>query len=193
MMKDELLKKPVSLDVALAAAAAAGITAGVIISLGMDDFTLADLGGVEQKLALAGEGNWFGVFLSSFSGAGIFLCAIFLCGFCAVAQPFEIALAAFRGLGLGICVRGVYLAQNVFLSMATFLPFAILSTWVLTVSAREAFRLSMKYLSLSTTNENRLGIRSDIRDYTARFMIYALLLAALAMADAFLAGFLSRL
>lgn len=190
-MKEDLLRKPMSLDIALAASTAAGVTAGVIISLGIDEATLIELGGVGQKLGLAAEGNWLGVFLGTFSGAAVMLCAVFLCGFCAIAQPFEIALAAFRGLGLGVCVRGIYLGDSVFKSMAAFLPFAALSTWVLIVAAREAFRLSMKYLRLSTTNENRLGIRSEIGEYTAKFLIYTVILAVLSMGDAFLAGLLS--
>lgn len=192
-MKDELLIKHASLDITLAVATVVGVTAGVLLSFKMEEDTLIGLGGVAEKLYLAADGNWFAVFLNSFLGAAVFLCAVFLCGFCAVAQPFEIALAAFRGLGLGICIRGIYLSQNILVSMAAFMPFAILSTWVLTASSKEAFSLSMKYLSLSVTNENRLGIRSDIRDYTARFMIYAALLAALAMIDTFVARFICRL
>lgn len=187
-MKEDLLRtKAMSLDIALGVSAAVGITAGVILSLNMDTSALISLCGTEQKLALAAEGEWLQVFLSSFIGVGAMLFAAFFLGFCALSQPVELLLVAFRGLGLGVCVRGVYLTTNVMISMAAFLPYAILSTGVLVLAVKEAFGLSMRYLGISATTENRLGIKNEIRDYTAKFMIYTLLLAALAMADAFLA------
>lgn len=187
-MKEDLLKtKAMSLDIALGISAAVGVTAGVILSLNMDAAMLISLCGAEQKLALAAQGEWFQVFLSSFIGVGAMLLAAFFLGFCALSQPVELLLVAFRGLGLGVCVRGVYLSANVMSSMAAFLPYAILSTGVLVLALKESFGLSMHYLRMSTTTENRLGIKNEIRDYTAKFMIYAMLLAALAMADAFLA------
>ena len=187
-MKEDLLKtKAMSLDIALGISAAVGVTAGVILSLNMDADVLTSICGAEQKLSLAAQGEWLQVFLSSFLGVGAMLLAAFFLGFCALSQPVELLLVAFRGLGLGVCVRGVYLTTNVMTSMAAFLPYAILSTGVLVLAAKEAFGLSMQYLRLSATTENRLGIKNEIRDYTAKFMIYTLLLAALAMADAFLA------
>ena len=187
-MKEDLLKtKAMSLDIALGISAAVGVTAGVILSLNMDAAALVNLCGTEQKLSFAAQGEWLQVFLSSFIGVGAMVLAAFFLGFCALSQPVELLLVAFRGLGLGVCVRGVYLSTNVMTSMAAFLPYAILSTGVLVLAAKEAFGLSMQYLRLSATTENRLGIKNEIRDYTAKFMIYTLMLAALAMADAFLA------
>ena len=191
MNEAKLGRRTMSLDIALAVFSAIGVTAGVIISLGFDEAALISLSGVPKKLELAASGSWLGVFLGTFPGALLMLAAAFFCGFCAVSQPIELLLAAFRGLGLGVCVRGIYLSDSILKSMAAFLPFAILSTGVLILGIREAFRLSMRYFSLSTTNENRLGILNEIRDYTARFLIYALMLAALSMADAFLAGVIS--
>lgn len=186
-MKEDLLKtKSVSLPIALAMAAAVGITAGVILSLNMDGVTLVSLCGTENKLSLAGSGQWLNVFLGSFLGIAALILASFILGFSAIGQPAELLIVAFRGLGLGVCVRGVYLSGDVIRSMAAFLPYAILSTGVLMLSAKEAFCLSMRYLNISTTAENRLGLKNEVRDYTARFTVYIILLAALAMADALL-------
>lgn len=188
-MKSEAALRPrFNLDIALAALTAAGITAGVFLSLGMDDSMLSELCGVAGKLSLAASGGGAKIFFGSFCGVGAILVAAFFCGFCAVAQPIELFLAAFRGLGLGICVRGIYFEENIFAAMAAFLPFAVLSTGVLILSEREAFRLSMRYFALSSTDENRLGIKNEIHDYTARFLIYALLLAILSALDSLIAG-----
>ena len=183
-MKDISRNRQISLDVVLAAAVAVGVTAGVILSLGMDEQTLIELGGAGRKLEIALSWEWIRLFINSLSGTAALLCAVFLCGFSAVAQPAEIFIAAFRGLGLGICVRGIYLGGDVVRSMAVFLPFAVLSTWVIIASIKEAFSLSGRYLALSVTDENRLGIRSRIHDYAVKFLMLALLLAALSAIDA---------
>lgn len=190
MNEETLRPRAVNLDIALAVSAAVGVTAGVILSINMDEPVLVSLSGVPQKLALAASGGWLRIFISSFAGAGLLLLAAFLMGFCALAQPAELLLTAFRGLGLGVCVRGVYLGDGVFKSLAAFLPYAVLSTGVLVLGAKEAFRLSMRYLSLSVTAENRLGIKNEIRDYTVKFLILAVLLAVFAMGDALLAKLL---
>lgn len=191
-MSERILRhKSMNIGVAFAVSAAIGVTAGVILSLNLDDAMLINLSGTEQKLAVAAEGHWIKVFLSSFVGAGILLLTEFFFGFSAVSQPLELLLIGFRGLGLGVCVRGVYLCGEVLKSMAVFLPFAVLSTWLLILGAKEAFFLSMRYLNLSSTTENRLGIKTEIHDYTTKFMILTILLAALAMADALLARLIS--
>lgn len=192
-MKEGILRpKSINIDIAFALSTAVGITAGVILSLNLEDSALISLSGTQQKLSLAAQGGWLRVFFSSFVGVGVLLLAAFLFGFSAVSQPLELLLVAFRGVGLGICVRGVYLGGEVLRSMAVFLPYAVLSTGLLLIGAKEAFFLSMRYLHLSSTTENRLGIKTEIHDYTTKFMILAILLAALAMADAFFAGVMCR-
>lgn len=185
--------KPLSLELILALAAAVGVTAGVIFSLGMPKETLAALSGVDEKLALSASGAWHSVFLRSFAGPGMLLSAAFLLGFSALGQPFEILLAAFRGLGLGLCVRGVYLSGSLPEALLAFLPYALLSTGILILGCRESFRLSVMYLKMSLSSENRLGMKNEIRSYAVRFLIYMLLLAISALSDAALTGALCRM
>ena len=185
--------KPMSAEITLGLSAAVGVTAGVIISLNIPQPTLISLCGISQKLELAAGGSLFEVFLRSFSGIALLQLAAYFLGFCALGQPFEILLTAFRGLGLGLCVRGAYLNENLLLSLAAFLPYAVASTGVLLLCCKDALGLSNKYLRLSMTAENRLGMKKDVRDYTVRFLIYYLASTAFAFADAYLAGALSRL
>ena len=50
----------------------------------------------------AAGGDWVSAFFSYFIGSAAFVTAAFLMGFCAVSQPFELALVAFMGMGLGV-------------------------------------------------------------------------------------------
>ncbi len=176
------------LDTMLGVSAAVGVTAGVILSLGMGNAELALACGIDQKLGLAASGDRLGVFLRSFFGVWILLAAAFFLGFSALGHPFELLLPAFRGMGLGLCVRGVYLSQNVLGSMCAFLPYAVLSTGVLFLMLRQSCAMSLRYLRLSATNGNGLGVKNEVREYILRFMIYTAILAAFSAADAYLAG-----
>lgn len=192
-MKEDMLKqRSGTLDVVLFISLIAGITAGVLISLRLDGNMLISLSGTEKKLSMAGAGKLLIIALRSFGGTGILLCAAFLLGFSALSQPLEILLSAFRGLGLGLCVRGVYLGGNVARSLSAFLPFSVLSTALLILTLREAFGMSSRYLSLSLTSENRLGIRNELRDYICKFLIYTVLLAILSLTDSVWAGYLGK-
>lgn len=193
-MNDGVMQKSsMNIDIAFALAAVVGVTLGVILSINLDEDMLIRLSGTQEKLALAANGSRLGIIAGSFAGVGMLLGLAFLCGFSAVSQPIELLIVAFRGLGLGVCVRGIYLGEGVLRSMAVFLPFAVLSTGILILGSKEAFGLSMRYLGLSSTTENRLGIKTEIHDYIIKFILLTLLLTVLAAADAFLAGYVSRL
>ena len=41
-------------------------------------------------------------------------------GFGAVSQPFELMLVAFRGLGMGAAIRGIYSGEDIFINLALY-------------------------------------------------------------------------
>lgn len=160
-----------------------GIALGVAVSFGMNEEALARIGDMSDKLMGLESDNWLNACLSSFFGAEVFVIALFLCGFGAVFQPVSIAVCALRGIGLGICVTGAYLSDSPLVSISVFLPFAILSTAVILVQAKQSLHLSGCYLALSTTTENRLGIKNEAAEYTARFIYLSLILAIICALD----------
>lgn len=99
-------------------------------------------------------------------------------GFCAVSQPFELALVAFKGMGLGVLARSIYSCDNILIRIALFIPFAVLSSGILIMQSCDSVAMSTRYLMLSVTAENRLGIAHEFRDYIFRFLIYLTACAA---------------
>ncbi len=160
-----------------------GIALGVAISVGMPNESLSRIGDMSNKLMGFESDNWLNACLTSFFGAEIFIIALFLCGFSAVFQPVSIAVCALRGMGLGICVTGAYLSDSPLINIALFLPFAILSTAIILVQAKQSLHLSGCYLALSTTAENRLGIKNEAAEYTAKFIYLSLILAIICALD----------
>ncbi len=163
-----------------------GIALGVALSFVIADGSLVRIGDMSNKLIGFKSDDWLSACLTSFFGAEVFVVTLFLCGFSAVFQPVSIAVCALRGIGLGICVTGAYLSDSPLINIAAFLPFAILSTAIILVQAKQSLHLSGCYLALSMTSENRLGIKNEAAEYTAKFIYLSLILAIICALDCFI-------
>lgn len=109
-------------------------------------------------------------FFSSFFSTGCMLLLLFLCGFCAVAQPVIVLLPFFRGLGFGYQAGYLY-AQNgltgVGYTALVLLPNMVLSTLILIYGCSEAFQLSTLYYRAARQEG---GIKLNLRIYCAKFL-----------------------
>lgn len=179
-------KRPFSAGCLVFPSLALGVALGVAVSVGIPNESLILIGDMSTKLSLYASDAWLSACLTSFFGTEVFIIALFLCGFGAVFQPVSIAVCALRGMGLGICVRGAYLSDSPLKSIAAFLPFAIASTAVILTQAKQSLHLSGCYFALSTTTENRLGIKNEAADYTAKFIYLSLILAIICALDCLL-------
>ncbi len=168
-------QKGIRLDMMLIIALIIGIAIGTVASLNM---TAQKLAGAYADSASSCPDGWISVFLSYFMGSAAFVTAAFLMGFCAVSQPFELALVAFKGLGLGVLARSIYCCDDILIRIALFLPFAVLSSGILIMQSCDSVAMSTRYLMLSVTAENRLGIAHEFRDYIFKFLIYLMACAA---------------
>lgn len=147
---------------------AAGIAVGAAVSFNMD------LSGIVNPWAYRAydiSENWQSVFVYGFTGSAAFVTAAFLMGFCAVSQPFELLLVAFKGLGLGVLARSIYSCDDILTGLILFLPGAVLSSGILILQSCQAAQMSTRYLLLSVTAENRLGLAKEFRDYIFKFLI----------------------
>ena len=166
-MKD---KKNVRLDVLLVCSLVAGIALGAVFGA---DVAISDKG-LSVLFYPTEDSGWLGAFASSFFGSASFVTASFLMGFGAVSQPLELLLVAFKGLGLGAVVRGIYACDNILARLVVFVPFAVMSCGVLILQSVESVEMSTRYLALSVTGENRIGMANEFKDYIFKFLIYLL-------------------
>lgn len=178
-----LNNRRINADVSAVLCVVIGIIAGVILSFGIEREILASVCSFDGVYAKAESGQWFILFVSLFVRVQIWLLTAFVFGFGAVYQPLSLILLAFRGLGLGACTRGVYLTANVLPNLAAFLPVSIASLAVLILQTNDAVRLQSMYFALTVTNENRIGLKREAKDYVAKFLIYSLVLAVASMIE----------
>ncbi|MCC8196113.1 MAG: hypothetical protein LIO49_04810 [Ruminococcus sp.] len=148
-----------------------GIAVGAFIGMNLSESDISYL--IETSYLTYRENN-IRSFISFFVSSASLLIAVFLMGFSAVFQPFEVLLVAFKGLGLGLIARCVYASDDMLSRLLIFLPFSVVSSGILIFQARDAVSMSMGYFSISITTENRLGMANEFREYIFRFFIYLL-------------------
>ncbi len=147
----------------------------------------------EGFVAARCSGGFFALFFRSFSTAALLLFATFWLGLSAVSQPIIFLLPLFRGLGIGISMgylTSQYKAQGIAFGAVLLLPYAILSTFLLLLSCREAIRLSNLLLTGIWRSE-RLGV-PDLRLYCLKGGVLFLLLIPAALLDATLSFLFAR-
>lgn len=122
----------------------------------------------------------------AFLGSTVFLLGIGLMGFCAVGQPFELALLALRGMGLGYSMAQLYAQagrEGAIYAAGLLLPGAAISTLGLIAATREAVSLSNIYLRLTLSDRQEQGLAEAVKLYGAKLLVIGSVLALAAGAD----------
>ncbi|MDE5859855.1 MAG: hypothetical protein K2H23_05660 [Oscillospiraceae bacterium] len=123
--------------------------------------------------------------VNSFSGAFILLLICFGMGFCVIAQPAELLVPLFRGLGTGASIAGMYSGYGLAGAGAAavlIVPNAVATAFVMIIAAREAFRFSVGLYAASLGN-SRSDEPVDVRLYFTKFVILCVILVISALAD----------
>ncbi|MDR2908423.1 MAG: hypothetical protein LBU86_00870 [Oscillospiraceae bacterium] len=114
-------------------------------------------------------------FLSALSSSMIFAGALFVCGFCAIAQPVIAAAPLIRGLGFGFCVSSLYSrygSSAIGFVGVLLLPGMLFSTMGVLIGCKEALRLSGGILRAILTGASSEG-GGSVRAYCLGFVLAA--------------------
>ena len=178
----------------------AGVFLGVILYGTLDGERLGVLNDITGSFVYGRLNHTFWeTLVNSFSGAFLVLTACFWLGFSAAAQPVELLVPVFRGLGAGVSLSGMYGSfglAGVGMSAVLIIPGAVLSAFALIIAAREALEMSGKIFS-SVFGRTASGEAIDFRLYVTKFVILFIILTVSSLADSLatfiFAGFWTRL
>ena len=109
-------------------------------------------------------------------------------GLSAAAQPIEVIVPIFRGMGAGVAVSGIYYSygtSGIGIAAVLIIPGAVISAFAVIIAAREALDLSGK-VYMSAVGKNTSGGQIDFRLYFTKFVILCVILAASSFADSVL-------
>ncbi len=178
----------------------AGVFIGVILYSMLEGEALSALNDVTGSFVIGRLNHTFWeTLVNSFSGAFLLLLLCFWLGFSAAAQPVELLVPAFRGLGAGVSLSGMYGSfglKGVGMSAVLIIPGAVLSAFAIIIAAREALELSGNVFS-SAFGRGAGGEPIDFRLYFTKFVILCSILVVSSLADSLatflFAGFWTKL
>lgn len=169
-----------------------GVLIGTLLYLGLDETGRADLAFMTNgflSVRQEEERAFLHVLLSSFTAAGGLLLVCFFLGFSAVAQPLEIMIPIFRGMGLGMSIAGIYAvygAKGFLIAFLLILPGAVVSTMGLLLAVRESLQLSGHFSGFAFWGRTDREMSRAIRFYLLKFLILFVIIGIAALLDSLL-------
>lgn len=171
--------KGLTLFTVLAVSALLGALFGAMCCIGTNGALHDTLSSATEKsLDIRRSGELSGIMLSSLMGTGVYLAIAFVLGFSAIAQPLEVTLPFFKGIGGGVILTLLYgqdLSKVALLKGLAVFPGVFLSLIVTIIASREALYLSGRMFAVCFYERITDGMLGRIKLYAVRF---AALLAA---------------
>lgn len=168
----------------------AGVLMGTVLYGMLDDERLEFLNGMTGNF-VSGRLNhtFWETLVNSFSGAFMLTAICFFLGFSAVAQPIEMLIPLFRGMGAGVSVAGIYSsfgAAGIGIAAVLAVPGAVISAFAVIIAAREALDLSGNVYTIAF-GKGISGECIDFRLYFTKFVILCVILAVSSLAESVIA------
>ena len=161
--------------IALMAIMLLGVLIGTLAFCNMNSNDVSNLSFITQGfIKNRAEQTFIKTIAASFSSAGVLALICFLLGFCAIAQPVELLIPLFRGLGLGTSIAYIYSCYGVrgfFITFIMIIPHAVISSIAIIIAARESIRLSNLFTSIAMSTKTDIEMRSSIKLYLLKFLI----------------------
>jgi uncharacterized membrane protein SpoIIM required for sporulation len=126
--------------------------------------------------------GFFNLFLSSFFSSSLILCISFVLGLCAVGSPGHIALALFKGAGIGLsmsCIYDEYGVKGFAICALFILPWAIITSFAVMIACREGIRFSVLIARAVLPSGGQPHLFSELSVYCFKYIFcFALVLVA---------------
>lgn len=137
------------------------------------------------------EQTFIQTFANSFCGAGALALLCFFLGFSALAQPIELLVPLFRGLGLGTTIAFIYSSYGVkgfAITLVLIIPHAVISSMAIIIAAREGLRLSNLFTGFAIGEKSALDfpIKKSIKLYLLKFVILFVIIGLSSLLDSIL-------
>ena len=177
-----------NLLIALGGLFVAGMALGVFMLGGAGDETISLfeslVGGVITRRA---EANLSDNFIAAFGSSMLFVSAVFVMGFCAIAGPAIFAVPFVRGLGFGFSAALLYLRYGASAAGTVgilMLPGMLISTLAILLCCRQALGLSAGFLTALRDTEIKTAQHPSLRGYCLSFALLTGLCAISAFIEA---------
>jgi hypothetical protein len=130
----------------------------------------------------AASKGFLNLFLSSFFSSSLLLCASFVLGLCALGSPGHIALALFKGAGIGLSMGYIYVEYGIkgFVICTLFImPWALITSLAIMIACREGIRFSFFMARALLPKGDQPNLWNELINYSYKYVFcFALVLVA---------------
>lgn len=172
-----------------------GLVSGTLTAVGYIQSGDEALGIIVSGFVSSRTGQAFGeIFLSSIISSLPFIVAAFLCGVCAVGIPFIPIIAISRGIGLGISLGYFYVCygiNGILYCLLMIIPGAVISSTALLLACKQSLEYSYLLFCHVFMTHKRQDKAIDIRIYSMRYAVFAVMIILSAILDAGFASLFS--
>lgn len=122
----------------------------------------------------------------SFMSATILLGIVFISGFCAIAQPFEILIPFIKGLGLGASVAQIYAIKGgsgLIIVLLLIVPYSALTCFVYIIAVKESVSYSVSFFRLAFFVGHNDGMRTETKNYCIKYILLEIIIVISALID----------
>lgn len=158
---------------------AVGVIAGVAVSFTVNDLALANLCASQNDASSVMHGYWLLTFLKYYLTYQFWLTLEFVFGFGPAFPPLSFLTLMLSAFSLGVSLRGICLTDAVIVNALCSLPWKLAVLLLELCQTNNSLRLADMYLGISLTCENRIGLKREVSDYLAKFLVYSLCCAVL--------------
>jgi len=134
-------------------------------------------------------------FLSGFISNFIYIFLLFLCGFCAISQPFILMLVMFKGLSIGITISSIYVLYGK--SALTFvfvliIPNIIINSMLFIYCCIQSIKLS-SYFYVSAVKNNVTKKQYLIKEFCLKYIAYTIIVSLFSVINALMINLFNNL
>lgn len=164
-----------------------GVLIGALVFCGIDSSSLNKLsfvstGFVEKR----SDVDFLNLFIKTLLSSTAQLFAVFVLGFWAVSQPFELLLPLLKGLGLGASLAQIYAisgAKGFLIILLLIIPYTLVSVFALVIGIKEAVKLSNIFARKAFFDTNTHGMKKITSLYCQKFGILEIIMLTASLLD----------
>lgn len=152
-----------------------GVLLGVLAFCFFNKEVILNLANIEDDfLNIRLSENYLSILFSSLLNSSVIIVLLFLLGFYPFAQPLEIIIPIYKGLGYGVTVAQLYYtngAKGILMSLILILPNALISSYAVFIGVRESLTLSNGLFSHMFLYRKFDNIKETIKLYSVKFLV----------------------
>lgn len=150
-----------------------GVIIGTLAFCGMNETSVSKISFIAQDFIVSrSQKGAIDILVETLLKSTGELLVVFILGFWAISQPFEMLVPFLKGLGLGASFAQIYSfagAKGFLIILLLLIPYSLISVFALIIAIRESIKMSNIFAKKAFYDTNTSGMKNVTRLYCQKF------------------------